>query len=117
MRSKTYKDYLKYREEQLKKGYELKEEMDEGAFQQYYDILKENRRLGNINTSAWNELKRKERYISEKQSKILRQAYELKYGEKTTLQRIKKASKAEIEELGLFINATKQTGIYGGDYE
>ena len=101
-KSKTYKEYLEMRKELAGKGYELKEA----------------KKRGDIKSSPWAELKRRERYItSVKQARVFLKAAEERYGEKFTLAEIYSMTPAQIHLLGDFINRTKDTGLYGGSYE
>ena len=115
---KSYKDYLDYRAEQIAKGYTLKDLMSEAAFNEYYDILQEAKRSGEIKSGAWQTLKRMERYeASEKRIRVLQKAIENRSGVALSRSKILKLPKSELESLYAYINMTKHTGIYGGDYE
>lgn len=117
-KSKTYKEYLEMRKELAGKGYELKEVLSERQFKEAYDMLKEAKKRGDIKSSPWAELKRRERYItSVKQARVFVKAAEERYGEKFTLAQIYSMTPAQITLLGDFINRTKDTGLYGGSYE
>ena len=81
-------------------------------------MLKEAKKRGDIKSSPWAELKRRERYItSVKQARVFVKAAEERYGEKFTLAEIYSMTPAQIHLLGDFINRTKDTGLYGGSYE
>lgn len=117
-KSKTYKEYLEMRKELASKGYELKDVLSERQFKEAYDMLKEAKKRGDIKSSPWAELKRRERYItSVKQARVFVKAAEERYGEKFTLAEIYSMTPAQIHLLGDFINRTKDTGLYGGSYE
>ena len=97
---------------------ELKEVLSERQFKEAYDMLKEAKKRGDIKSSPWAELKRRERYItSVKQARVFLKAAEERYGEKFTLAEIYSMTPAQIHLLGDFINRTKDTGLYGGSYE
>lgn len=117
-KSKTYKEYLEMRKELASKGYELKDVLSERQFKEAYDMLKEAKKRGDIKSSPWAELKRRERYItSVKQARVFVKAAEERYGEKFTLAEIYSMTPAQIHLLGDFINRTKDLGLYGGSYE
>lgn len=117
-KSKTYKEYLEMRKELASKGYELKDVLSERQFKEAYDMLKEAKKRGDIKSSPWAELKRRERYItSVKQARVFVKAAEERYGEKYTLAEIYSMTPAQIHLLGDFINRTKDLGLYGGSYE
>lgn len=117
-KSKTYKEYLEMRKELASKGYELKDVLSERQFKEAYDMLKEAKKRGDIKSSPWAELKRRERYItSVKQARVFVKAAEERYGEKFTLAEIYSMTPAQIHLLGDFINKTKDLGLYGGSYE
>ena len=87
---KDYKDYIQMRAELESKGYELKAAMSKEQFENFY---------------------------SNRQVKVLANAASKMYNRKVTQQDIYKMSPQQITDIGAFINLTKQTGIYGGDYE
>lgn len=115
--SKTYNDYLMERAKLEDQGYILHDAMTKREFESYYERLKAAKREGEIKSSPWQELKRRERYITRKQAKIFQQAEYEKTGNKITLKQAQMLDKDRIKELGKFINDTKSSGLYGGDYE
>lgn len=144
-KTKTYQDYLDMRADLLRKGYELKSIMTETQFNQYYKTLSDAKRNGEIKTGAWQTLKAKEKYITWKQAKtfalaktemtrqlgreelekrkdkLTEKEYErelkiinkIKYSQKDA----QKLTPDDIREVGKYINSTKASGLYGGDYE
>lgn len=143
--SKTYTDYIRARKEMEAKGYVLKEEMSPKAFKEYYDKLKIAKKTGEIKSQPWQTLLSKERYLSRKQAKTFALAdteirreqalYDLMQKKDTLtanqftkeLNKINKIetkikdaysfNKDKVAIIGGFINQTKDTGVYGGDYE
>lgn len=115
--AKTYKDYLTERKKLIDKGYYLHDAMSETSFNEFYNIVREARRTGEIKSSSWQYLISKERYISYKQAKVFAQAASEMEGKKVTRQQALKFDRDKINELGKYIAATKETGLYGGDYE
>lgn len=117
-KSKTYKDYLEMRKELLAKGYQLEEVMSEVQFEKAYELLKSAKEKGEIKSSPWAALKRKERYVKYlSQAKILAKGASKLYDRNVTIQEIYKMTPAEIHEIGEYVNDTKKDGIYGGSYE
>lgn len=115
---KDYKDYIQMRAELESKGYELKAAMSKEQFENFYSSLREAKKNGEIKSQPWAELKKRERFIhSNRQVKVLANAASKMYNRKVTQQDIYKMSPQQITDIGAFINLTKQTGIYGGDYE
>ena len=144
-KTKTYQDYLDMRADLLRQGYELKSIMTETQFNQYYKTLSDAKRNGEIKTGAWQTLKSKEKYITWKQArtfaiaktemmrqlgreelekrkdKLTEKEYKrelniinkIKYSQKDA----QKLTPDDIRELGKYINSTKESGLYGGDYE
>lgn len=114
---KTYKDYLMERKKLIDKGYYLHDAMSEESFNEYYAIVREARKKGEIKSSAWQYLMSRERYISYKQAKVFAQAASEMTGKKVSRQQVLRFNKDKINELGAYINLTKETGLYGGQYE
>lgn len=115
---KDYRDYIQMRVELESKGYELKSAMSKDQFENYYNSLREAKKNGEIKSQPWAELKKRERFIhSNRQVKVLANAASRLYDRKVTQQDIYKMSPSQITDIGTFINLTKRTGIYGGDYE
>lgn len=115
---KDYRDYIQMRAELESKGYELKAAMSKEQFENFYSSLREAKKNGEIKSQPWAELKKRERFIhSNRQVKVLASAASKMYNRKVTQQDIYKMSPQQITDIGAFINLTKQTGIYGGDYE
>ena len=115
---KDYNDYIQMRVELENKGYELKSAMSKVQFENYYNSLREAKKNGEIKSQPWAELKKRERFVhSNRQVKVLANAASRLYDRKVTQQDIYKMSPSQITDIGAFINLTKQTGIYGGDYE
>lgn len=139
---KTYKDYLEVRKEYLRKGYNLKDKMTKKEFDSYYGVLRESAREGELKHSPWQELKAREKLTSSKQATKLAlaatqikkeealkkldalglsgEAYEKKYAkiQKIKVSRVSifKADKETIALYGAYLNRTKETGLYGGNY-
>lgn len=117
-KSKTYKEYLEMRKELASKGYELQAQLSEGQYKEAYVMLKEAKKRGEIKASPWAELKRRERYVtSVKQARVFVKAAKEMYGGKFTLADAYSMSPAQVQVLGNYINATKSSGLYGGNYE
>lgn len=116
--SKTYGDYINAREELKNKGYTLKPQMSKDSFEAMYDRLKAAKKAGEIKSQPWQELLRRERYLSRGQAKALALAKKDMYNLKNvSVQSIFKADMTEIAVLGQFLNENKESGLYGGDYE
>lgn len=116
--SKTYTEYLADRNKLEAKGYQLNTVMSKDQFENLYNTLKEARKAGELKSQPYQELLRRERYLaSNKQVKVLAKAASILYGKKWTQQMIYRADPLIIAEIGAYINKTKSSGIYGGDYE
>ena len=116
--SKTYTEYLADRNKLEAKGYQLNTVMSKDQFENLYSTLKEARKAGELKSQPYQELLRRERYLaSNKQVKVLAKAASILYGKKWTQQMIYRADPLIIAEVGAYINKTKSSGIYGGDYE
>ena len=116
--SKTYTEYLADRNKLEAKGYQLNTVMSKDQFENLYSTLKEARKAGELKSQPYQELLRRERYLaSNKQVKVLAKAANKLYGKKWTQQMIYRADPMVIAEIGEYINKTKSSGIYGGDYE
>lgn len=116
--SKSYTEYLADRNRLETKGYQLNTVMSKDQFENLYSTLKEARKAGELKSQPYQELLRRERYLaSNKQVKVLAKAANILYGKKWTQQMIYKADPIIIAEIGDYINKTKSSGIYGGDYE
>lgn len=116
--SKTYAEYLADRNKLEAKGYQLNTVMSKDQFENLYNTLKEARKAGELKSQPYQELLRRERYLaSNKQVKVLAKAASILYGKKWTQQMIYRADPLIIAEIGAYINKTKSSGIYGGDYE
>lgn len=116
--SKTYTEYLADRNKLEAKGYQLNTVMSKDQFENLYSTLKEARKAGELKSQPYQELLRRERYLaSNKQVKVLAKAASILYGKKWTQQMIYRADPLIIAEIGAYINKTKSSGIYGGDYE
>lgn len=116
-RAKTYADYLAFREEAAKKGYMLKDVMSKQQFENYYSRLREAKRRGEIKSQPWAELKRRERFVHWNNVQNLAKAATNMLGTKVTTQDIYHMDRDEVKKIGEYLNATKYTGLYGGDYE
>lgn len=116
-KAKTYEDYLEFRNEAAKKGYMLKDVMSKQQFENYYKRLREAKRRGEIKSQPWAELKRRERFVHWNNVQNLAKAATDKYKRKVTAQDIYHMDREEIKQIGEYLNATKHTGLYGGDYE
>ena len=116
-KAKTYEDYLEFRAEASKKGYMLKDALSNQQFENYYQRLREAKRRGEIKSQPWAELKRRERFVHWNNVQNLAKAATEKYKRKVTVQDIYRMDREEIKEIGKFLNETKTTGLYGGDYE
>lgn len=143
--AKTYQDYLRERQILESKGYVLKDKMSLRAFTEYYEKVRIAKRVGEIKSQPWQYLMSKERYLSRKQAKTFAIAdteirreqalYDLMQRKDTLspsqftkeLNKINKIetkikdtysfNKDKVAIIGGFINRTKDTGVYGGDYE
>lgn len=140
---KTYQDYLEVRKEYLNKGYYIKDKMSEEEFNSYYGVLREAAREGELKHSPWQELKAREKKTSSKQATKLAQAatemkkeealkklnsklglskeqYDKEYAkiQKIKVSRVSifKTSKEVIATYGAYLNKTKESGLYGGNY-
>lgn len=69
--AKTYRDYLVERSKLEDKGIVLKEVMTERSFNEAYKLLRTAKRAGEIKSQPFQELMRKERYLTTKQAKVL----------------------------------------------
>lgn len=118
-KAKTYRDYLAERAKLEAKGITLKEAMTERGFNEYYESLRRAKRDGEIKSQPFQELMRKERYLTTKQAKVMAKAYEDMTGEKTSFLKAKKFDVETVWEIGAYLNALtdKQRAIYGGVYE
>lgn len=126
---KTYEEYLLMREEQLSKGIQLKEAMSKQSYAMYYNRIANAKKAGEIKSSPWQYIKSKERLLSSKQAKVFAKALTEKRLEeankfalvgnfkKATVSEVYRLGTAEIQAIGAYINKTKETGLYGGDYE
>ena len=115
---KSYRDYIEMRAELESKGYELKSVMSKEQFENYYDSLREAKASGEIKSQPSAELKKRERFVhSNKQVKVWAKAASILYERKVTQQDIYKMAPWQITEIGAFINLTKSSGLYGGNYE
>ena len=114
---KTYNDYLQARAELEAKGYALEDVLPETQFNAFYNKYIIEKKQGKIKSQPFQELMRREKLLSSKQAKTFAKAYEEKYGEKITLKKVKSFKIDKIRELGKYIEDTKLTGIYGGNYE
>lgn len=115
--SKSYKDYLFERAKLEEKGYYLHPVMSKEEFENEYERFKQAKKAGEIKSQPFQELMRREKYITRKQAKIFQQAeYEMSH-KKVTLKQVQQFDSDKISVLGTYINRTKVTGLYGGDYE
>lgn len=114
---KTYQDYLNERASLEIKGYKLKEQMSEESFIQYYDRLIQAKKEGEIKSGAWQTLLEKEKYVSYKQAKVMKLAFENKYGTEITTRYIRSMTLEQMKDVWAWIYKTKEKGIYGGHYE
>lgn len=119
---KTYTDYMAFREEQLSKGIQLKDAMSEVEFNAVYSQVAKAKKAGQIKSSPWQYLKSKERLLSSKQAKIFKMAVNQMNKDnglenKIKLSDVYKLNISDIHLIGEYINANKQPGIFGGDYE
>lgn len=116
--SKSYTEYLADRNKLEAKGYQLNTVMSKDQFENLYSTLREAKKAKEIKSQPYQELLKRERYLaSNKQVKVMAKAANILYGKKWTQQMIYKADPMVIAEIGEYINKTKHTGIYGGDYE
>lgn len=114
---KTYKDYLDFRQEQVNKGYVLQDEMSESSFNELYDRLISAKKNKEIKSGAWQELKKRERYdySSKRIDNLIVAAREM--GNPMTRKQILTSSRQQIDSLYAYIAVTKESGLYGGNYE
>jgi hypothetical protein len=122
---KTYNEYLEMRKQLAAKGKQLKSAMSEESYYMYYERLKNARKAGEFKISVWDEMKRKQTLLSAKQAKTYAKALQLwteqnnmnVSGIKFTATDAYALNPEMLTLLGQFINATKHTGVYGGNYE
>lgn len=125
---KTYQEYLFERSKLEDKGYILKPAMTEISFNEQYERMIKGKRANEFASQPFQELMRRERKINGAKAKVFQKAYKEYYSQeefkdtkyikkKITLREVQQLSKDEITVLGAFINKTKSTGLYGGDYE
>ena len=114
---KTYKDYLSERKKLRDRGIVLKDQMNKESFEQLYYRVRQARRTGEIKSQPWQYLISNERYVARNQARNLAKAATNLYGEKFTQQMIYRLNKAQIREIGDYLNINKQSGLYGGKYE
>lgn len=136
---KTYVDYILARAELAAKGYQLRKELSPESFKEKYERLAGAKKAGEIKSQPWDVLMRRERLlISNAQAKNVRLAHieilkaslpadkkSLKY--KEIMQEIKdfrrnvgnvyKLSQGDIDAAFDYIEANKEEGLFGGDYE
>lgn len=118
VKAKTYEDYLNMRTEELTKGFLLKTQMTKYQFEELYEHLRAARNSGELKTSAWDWLKKHQRYVvSGKQAKNLQKAYKDVYGRGIKLGDVYRLSVDEANALFAHIAETKESGLYGGNYE
>lgn len=115
--SKTYSDYLNKRSELQAKGIVLKDAMTKNEFENYYALLKNAKKAGEIKSQPWQYLVMKERLVTNKQAKVMAKAASDMLGRKIKVKEIYGMDYAAIADIGYYINQTKQSGLYGGDYE
>ena len=118
-RAKSYSDYLKARQDLEKKGIQLKDKMSKASFEHFYERLRAARRAGEIKSQPWQELLRKERYITTKQAKVMAKAFADMTGEKTSYLKVQKFNAAQITAIGNYLNnlTIEERALYGGNYE
>ena len=136
---KTYVDYILARAELEAKGYQLRKVLSPEAFEAKYERLARAKKAGEIKSQPWDVLIRRERLlISNAQAKNVRLAHiellkeqlpaDNKSSEyKKIIQEIKdfksnvgnvyKLSQSAIDAAFVYIEANKQEGLFGGDYE
>ena len=117
--AKTYRDYLMERDSLENKGIALKEVMTERSFNEAYKLFRTAKRAGEIKSQPFQELMRKERYLTTKQAKVLAKVNEELTGEKTTMATAKTYGQAKVLALGQYINSLpdEDKALYGGKYE
>ena len=103
---KTYQDYLNERASLEIKGYKLKEQMSEESFIQYYDRLIQAKKEGEIKSGAWQTLLEKEKYVSYKQAKVMKLAFENKYGTEITTRYIRSMTLEQMKDVWAWIYKT-----------
>lgn len=136
---KTYVDYIEARAELEAKGYQLREELSPEKFEAKYERLARAKKAGEIKSQPWDVLMRRERLlISNAQAKNVRLAhiellkeqlpadknseeYKKKIKElkefKSNVGNVYKLSQSDIAAAFAYIEANKQDGLFGGDYE
>lgn len=136
---KTYEDYILARAELEAKGYKLRKVLSPEAFEAKYERLARAKKAGEIKSQPWDVLIRRERLlISNAQAKNVRLAHiELlkeqlpadknseKYKQimqeikdfRGTVNNVYKLSQSAIDAAFVYIEANKQDGLFGGDYE
>ena len=117
--AKTYRDYLVERIKLEDKGVALKEVMTERSFTEAYKLFRTAKRAGEIKSQPFQELMRKERYLTTKQAKVLAKVNEELTGEKTTMAKAKTYGEAKVLALGTYMNSLpdEDKALYGGEYE
>lgn len=127
-RAKSYRDYLVARDElenkKSKKGKDkgvvLKEAMTERAFYKQYRLLTTAKKAGEIKSQPFQELMRRERYLTLKQREVFAKANEDLTGEKTTVYDARKFGPAKVLALASHINSLSSKDkeeLFGGRYE
>lgn len=136
---KTYVDYILARAELEAKGYQLRKELSPESFEAKYERLARAKKAGEIKSQPWDVLMRRERLlISNAQAKNVRLAHiELlkeqlpadkkseKYKQimqeikdfRRTVNNVYKLSQGDIDAAFEYIEANKEEGLFGGDYE
>lgn len=118
VKAKTYEDYLNMRTEELTKGYLLKSPLTRTQFETLYETVRAARNSGELKTSAWDWIKKHQRFVvSGKQAKNLQKAYKDVYGRGIKLGDVYRLSADEVNILFAHIAETKESGLYGGNYE
>ena len=136
---KTYVDYILARAELAAKGYQLRKALSPESFKEKYELLRNAKKAGEIKSQPWDVLMRRERLlISNAQAKNVRLAHieilkaslpadEKSQKYKQIMQEIKdfrrnvgnvyKLSQGDIDAAFEYIEAHKEEGLFGGDYE
>lgn len=118
-KAKSYEEYLEARKVLEDKGIRLKDVLTRRAYEEVYKTLSIAKREKEISSQPFQELMRRQRYLTPKQARVMAKAYSDMTGSKFTYKDAVGFDPKTVGEIGRYMNSLSddKRSLYGGNYE